>query len=121
MGQKWKFITSQKNTISKKNQHDFLSFTSLNYGMFVTGTTNLPRLRRAVSDLWRSEKKGEQLMPPSKSLVKMVGFRRRVKTYVSWLITDINIYEKRTSIAGLLRRYKYLRKFYKYCTGNAEL
>ena len=48
------------------------NFASVDYVLFVTGTENLARLRRAVSEIWCDEKVGCLTPPPpSKSQVKL--------------------------------------------------
>ena len=41
-----------------KNRSDFSNFATINYVLFVAGTENVARPRRAVSELWRRNKSG---------------------------------------------------------------
>ena len=55
----------------------FLNSARVKYGLFVTRTENLARLRCAVAEIWCREKVGaSDAPPPSKSRVKRVEGNR---------------------------------------------
>ena len=55
---KIEIMTSQKPLYLKNCELVFFKLASVNYVLFVTGTENLARLWRVVSELWRRGKSG---------------------------------------------------------------
>ena len=72
-GEKRKVMASLKPSYPSHFMTIKNSFVSVNYILFVTGAKNLLRLRRAVTEILRSEKLGAFSPPPMQVAGKLCG------------------------------------------------